>query len=54
MYLAFKNLIIKRKYANQSSKKQETNTTDTFVVWSLGDKLCLMSLEVEMLKVVSC
>ena len=54
MYLAFKNLKIKRKQGNQSEEKQEASTTDAFVVSSSGNKVCLMSLEVEMHKVVYC
>ena len=32
IYLAFKNLQIKRKQGNQSNKKQETSTSDAFGV----------------------
>ena len=32
LYLAFKNLRIKRKQGNQSTKKQETSMTDAFGV----------------------
>ena len=54
MYLAFKNLKIKRKEGNHSSEKQETSKTDTFGVWSSGKNVCLMSLEVQIHKVVCC
>ena len=52
MYLAFRNFKIKLQKCNQSNQKKDTSTTDAFGVSISLDNGCLMSLEVEMQKVV--